>query len=120
MATAMKGVTSALTSMNKKMDLPGLQKVMNEFMKENERSEMIQEVLGDTLDDAMEEEGSAGQEETIVNQVLPSPLTSIHYVPNLLILNCERRKSKFTYTRDKNYSKDFHINDNYDYEIFRC
>jgi charged multivesicular body protein 2A len=37
MFNAMKGVTKALTSMNKKMDLPGLQKIMNEFMTENER-----------------------------------------------------------------------------------
>ena len=70
MATAMKGVTKALTQMNKKINLPGLQKIMAEFMKENEKADITAEMIGDTLDDAMEEEGSAEEEELIVGQVL--------------------------------------------------
>ena len=35
----MKGVTQALTKLNKKINLPGLQKIMAEFMRENERAE---------------------------------------------------------------------------------
>eukprot|EP01038_Epipyxis_sp_PR26KG_P003996 gene3996-5721_t len=70
MAQAMKGVTKALGSLNKKINLPGLNKIMAEFMKENERAELTQEAIGDALDDAMEEEGSAEQEDLIVNQVL--------------------------------------------------
>ncbi len=94
MAEAMKGVTKALTQMNKKISLPGLQKIMIDFMRENEKSEVMQETMGDTLDDAMEEEGtstgcinvfvrahifnvflvncqgSAAEEDIIVNQVL--------------------------------------------------
>jgi Snf7 len=69
MHTAMKGVTKALVAMNNKMNLPGLQKIMAEFLQENERSEFVQEALGDALDDAMAEEGSTEQEEAIVNQV---------------------------------------------------
>eukprot|EP01032_Pedospumella_encystans_P021379 gene21379-24253_t len=70
MATAMKGVTKALTQMNKKINLPGLQKIMAEFMKENEKADITAEMIGDTLDDAMEEEGSAEEEDLIVGQVL--------------------------------------------------
>ena len=70
MAQAMKGVTKALGAMNKKINLPGLQKIMGEFMRENEKAEMVQEAMGDTLDEAMEEEGSAEMEGAIVNQVL--------------------------------------------------
>eukprot|EP00600_Ochromonadales_sp_CCMP1393_P004009 CAMPEP_0174994726 /NCGR_PEP_ID=MMETSP0004_2-20121128/23792_1 /TAXON_ID=420556 /ORGANISM="Ochromonas sp., Strain CCMP1393" /LENGTH=252 /DNA_ID=CAMNT_0016248987 /DNA_START=183 /DNA_END=942 /DNA_ORIENTATION=- len=70
MAQAMKGVTKALTAMNKKGQVPGLQKIMTEFMRENEKSEITSEMIGDTLDDAMEEEGSAEEEEMIVGQVL--------------------------------------------------
>mmetsp|Transcript_29656 Transcript_29656/g.50067 ORF Transcript_29656/g.50067 Transcript_29656/m.50067 type:complete len:219 (+) Transcript_29656:184-840(+) len=70
MAQAMKGVTKALTAMNKKVNMPGLQKIMTEFMRENEKSEITSEMIGDTLDDAMEEEGSAEEEEMIVGQVL--------------------------------------------------
>jgi charged multivesicular body protein 2A len=70
MADAMKGVTVALGKMNKKMNLPALQKIMAEFMKENEKAEITQEIMGDAIDDAMEEEGSAEEEGAIVNQVL--------------------------------------------------
>jgi charged multivesicular body protein 2A len=62
--------TQALKSMNKQMSLPGLQKVMAEFMKENERSEMVMETLGDTMDEAFEVEGEQEDEEMIVNQIL--------------------------------------------------
>lgn len=70
MAQAMKGVTKAMSAMNKKVNMPGLQKIMTEFMKENERADMTAEMIGDTIDDAMEEEGSAEQEDMIVRQVL--------------------------------------------------
>ena len=70
MANAMKGVTKALISMNAKMSIPGLQKVMEEFLRENERAELTAEAMADTLDDAMAEEGSTEQEDLIVNQVL--------------------------------------------------
>jgi charged multivesicular body protein 2A len=69
MADAMKGVTVAMTKMNKKMNLPGLQKIMQEFMKENERAEMTQEMMGDTIDDAMAEDGTAEEEDNLVSQV---------------------------------------------------
>ncbi len=70
MATAMKGVTKALVGMNKKINLPGMQKIMAEFMRENEKADMTQEMIGDTLDDAMEEEGTEAEENAIVGQVL--------------------------------------------------
>lgn len=39
-------------------------------MKENERAEITEEVIGDTIDDAMADENSEAQEDAIVNQVL--------------------------------------------------
>jgi charged multivesicular body protein 2A len=86
MATAMKGVTKALAKMNKKVNLPGLQKIMAEFMKENERSEMTQEMIGDTIDDALEEDGSAEEEEAVVSQVLDElGVGAIDAVPNVAL-----------------------------------
>lgn len=70
MTSAMKGVTKAMTAMNKQVDMPGLQKIMQEFMTENEKSEMTQEMIGDTMDDAFSDETSEEQEEKIVSQVL--------------------------------------------------
>ena len=70
MADAMKGVTKALVTMNKTMNLPALNKIMAEFMKENEKNELMQEVMGDTIDDVMEEEGSSAEEDLIFRQIL--------------------------------------------------
>ncbi|CAE7724488.1 chmp2a2, partial [Symbiodinium microadriaticum] len=66
MANALKGVTTALTTMNKQIPLPGLQKIMVDFARENEKSELTQEAIADTLDGAMEEDGAAEEEDLIV------------------------------------------------------
>mmetsp|Transcript_10839 Transcript_10839/g.16498 ORF Transcript_10839/g.16498 Transcript_10839/m.16498 type:complete len:235 (-) Transcript_10839:95-799(-) len=70
MASAMRGVTKALTTMNKQVSVPGLQKIMMDFARENEKSELVQESIGDALDDAMEEDGAEEEEELVVSQVL--------------------------------------------------
>jgi charged multivesicular body protein 2A len=70
MAEAMKGVTSAMKKMNAKMDIPGLQKVMGEFMVENERSEFIAGQIGDALDDAMADDATEEEDDAAFNQVL--------------------------------------------------
>lgn len=58
MTSALKGVTSALKTMNKQVSLPGLQKIMQDFARENEQADLTQEMIGDTIDDAMAEDGS--------------------------------------------------------------
>eukprot|EP00397_Hematodinium_sp_SG-2012_P047164 GEMP01053525.1.p1 GENE.GEMP01053525.1~~GEMP01053525.1.p1 ORF type:complete len:240 (+),score=43.68 GEMP01053525.1:93-722(+) len=70
MAGAMKGVTMIMVRMNKQLDIPALNKIMKEFMQENERMEMMQEVMGDTVDDAMADEGDEDEESEIVKQIL--------------------------------------------------
>lgn len=70
MADAMKGVTKALVKINKIIDLPSLNKIMAEFMKENEKNELIQETVGDAIDDAMEEGDSSLEEDSLFNQIL--------------------------------------------------
>merc|ERR1711871_163108 len=69
MSTAMKGVTKALTSMNKQISLPGLQKIMTEFARENERADLTQEMIGDSIDDALGEVGDEMEEDAIVSSV---------------------------------------------------
>lgn len=66
----MKGVTKALTAMNSKMDLPSLQRIMNDFVRENIKSELLQEASSDAIDDAMNEEDSLEMENMIINQVI--------------------------------------------------
>ncbi len=70
MSSAMKDITKAMVKLNKQVNVKSLQKIMIEFMKENERSELTGEMMGDAIDDALTEEGDAEAEEAIVGQVL--------------------------------------------------
>ncbi len=56
--------------MNKAVDAPAISKMMAEFERENMKSEMMQEIMGEMLDDAMEEPGDAEETDQIVAQVL--------------------------------------------------
>lgn len=51
------------------VDVPALQKIMVEFARENERSELTGELIGDTIDDALADDGDAEAEDKIVSQV---------------------------------------------------
>ncbi|VDK54698.1 unnamed protein product [Anisakis simplex] len=70
MAQAMKGVTTAMKSMNKQLNLPQIQKIMMEFEKQSEIMDMKEEMMGEAIDDAMTEETDEEESEAIVNQVL--------------------------------------------------
>uniref|UniRef100_A0A2P2KEH1 Uncharacterized protein MANES_04G143300 n=1 Tax=Rhizophora mucronata TaxID=61149 RepID=A0A2P2KEH1_RHIMU len=70
MGEAMKGVTKAMGQMNRQMNLPSLQKIMLEFEKQNEKMEMVTEVMGDAIDDALEGDEEEVETEDLVNQVL--------------------------------------------------
>lgn len=56
--------------MNKAVNTTALSKMMAEFERENMKSEMMQEIMGEMLDDAMEEPGDAEETDQIVAQVL--------------------------------------------------
>lgn len=62
MAQAMRGVTRAMQNMNRQLNLPQIQKIMQEFEKQSEIMEMKEEIINDTMDDAME--GDEDEEET--------------------------------------------------------
>ena len=47
------GVTKALHSMNKKMNLPQLQKIMMQFERESEIMDLKEETISDTIDDVI-------------------------------------------------------------------
>ncbi|CAO3589271.1 unnamed protein product [Absidia cylindrospora] len=70
MAEAMRGATKAMSSMNRQMNLPQIQKIMMEFEKESELMDMKDEMMGDAIDDAMEEDDDEVESEEIVNKVL--------------------------------------------------
>jgi charged multivesicular body protein 2A len=43
----------AMRIMNKRLNMPQLQKIMREFEMQNEKMEMTGEMMGDAIDDAM-------------------------------------------------------------------
>jgi len=70
MANAMKGVTKAMSTMNKQLKLPQIQKIMMEFEKQSEIMEMKEEMMNDAIDDAMGDEDDEEEGDAIVSQVL--------------------------------------------------
>lgn len=70
MAQAMKGVTRAMRSMNKQLNLPQIQKIMMEFERQSEIMDMKEEMMGEAIDDAMADEADEEESEAIVSQVL--------------------------------------------------
>ncbi|KFM71242.1 Charged multivesicular body protein 2a, partial [Stegodyphus mimosarum] len=70
MATAMKGVTRAMQNMNKQLNLPQIQKIMQEFEKQSEIMDMKEEMINDTIDDAMGDDEDEEESDAIVAQVL--------------------------------------------------
>ncbi|MFH4976043.1 hypothetical protein AB6A40_002752 [Gnathostoma spinigerum] len=70
MSRAMKGVTMAMASMNRQLNLPQIQKIMQEFERQSETMDIKEELMNDAIDDAMADEGDEEESEAIVNQVL--------------------------------------------------
>jgi len=70
MADAMKGVTKAMSRMNKQLNLPQLQRIMMEFEKQNEQMEMKEEMVSDSIDDAFDDEADDEESDEIINKVM--------------------------------------------------
>ncbi|XP_055638310.1 charged multivesicular body protein 2a [Toxorhynchites rutilus septentrionalis] len=70
MGEAMKGVTKAMSNMNRQLNLPQIQKILHEFEKQSEIMDMKEEMINDAMDDAMEDEGDEEETDAIVSQVL--------------------------------------------------
>ncbi|XP_044736497.1 charged multivesicular body protein 2a [Chrysoperla carnea] len=70
MATAMRGVTKAMASMNRQMNMPQIQRILQEFEKQSEIMDMKEEMMNDAIDDAMGEDDDEEETDTVVTQVL--------------------------------------------------
>lgn len=70
MAQAMKGVTKAMGTMNKKMNLPEIQKIMQEFEKQSQMMDMKEEMMDDAIDSALGDDDDEEEGDKIVTQVL--------------------------------------------------
>lgn len=56
-----------MASMNRQLNLPQIQRIMQEFEKQSEIMDMKEEIMNDAIDDAME--GDADEEERYFNFV---------------------------------------------------
>ncbi|EGC39387.1 hypothetical protein DICPUDRAFT_45207 [Dictyostelium purpureum] len=70
MAEAMKGVTKAMMTMNRQMNLPQFTKIMMEFEIQSDKMDMKEEMMNDTMDQVMEQDDEEEQSQEILNQVL--------------------------------------------------
>jgi charged multivesicular body protein 2A len=70
MAQAMKSTAMAMHKMNKAVDVPAINKMMADFKRENAKTEIMQEMMGDAIDDALGDDNNEEEEEAMVNQVL--------------------------------------------------
>lgn len=70
MAQAMKGVTRAMQNMNKQLNLPQIQRIMQEFEKQSEIMDMKEEMMNDAIDDAMGDDEDEEESDAVVMQVL--------------------------------------------------
>lgn len=50
--------------------MPAINKMMAEFERENAKSDMMQELMGDAIDDALADDNNEEEEDRIVSQVL--------------------------------------------------
>ncbi|KAK4699796.1 hypothetical protein P7C70_g6461, partial [Phenoliferia sp. Uapishka_3] len=72
MAEAMKGATKAMSLMSRQMNLPQIQRILQDFEKESSQMDMKEEMMSDSIDDVMEDEGEGEEEEgdKILDEVL--------------------------------------------------
>ena len=70
MAQAMKGVTKAMQNMNRQLNMPQIQKILQEFEKQSEIMDMKEDMMNEVIDDAMEDEGDEEETDAVVSQVL--------------------------------------------------
>jgi charged multivesicular body protein 2A len=67
---SMRSATRAMMAMNRRLNLPALQKIMMEFQKQSEQMEMKQEVMSDAVEDALDDEEDEEEQEAVVSSVL--------------------------------------------------
>ncbi|VDB88609.1 unnamed protein product [Peniophora sp. CBMAI 1063] len=72
MAEAMRGATRAMKGMNRNMNLPQIQRIMQEFERESSTMDMREEMMNDAVDDVMDDDLEDEEEESdaILKQVL--------------------------------------------------
>lgn len=59
-----------MQNMNRQLNMPQIQKILQEFEKQSEIMDMKEEMINEHIDDAMEDEGDEEETDAVVAQVL--------------------------------------------------
>ncbi len=70
MAEAMKGATKAMVLMNRRMNIPAMQRILQNFEMQSEMMDMKEEMMADAMDDIFEGDEEEEETDEIINQVL--------------------------------------------------
>lgn len=68
--SAVGSITESMKVANKQMDIKKTTKIMAEFQRENERTQVKEEMMDDVLMDAFDTEGMEEEADQLTNQVL--------------------------------------------------
>jgi charged multivesicular body protein 2A len=66
-----------MASMNRGLNLPGIQKIMDDFSRESAQMDMKEEMMTDAVDDVMEDDDELEDEETEGGRILKEVLDEI-------------------------------------------
>merc|ERR1712037_938514 len=103
MIGSMKGVTKAMGAMGKAMNLPHLQKLMQQFQMADAQLDDKTEMMGDAIDDAVAGENDEEEEAEIVGRVLDEIGIDFNgMVPNAHDGKLERNPAAASATSTKN------------------
>lgn len=59
-----------MKTMNRRVNLPAIQKIMMDFEKQNMTMELKEEMMNESIDDALNEEGEEEETDEVINKVL--------------------------------------------------
>lgn len=81
-------ITQAMGQMNRSLNLPQIQRIMNDFEKESSTMDMKEEMMSDAVDDAMEAEDEGEGEEMEGDKILKEVLDEIGMSMNEAVCLC--------------------------------
>ena len=70
MARALKTTATAMTAVNKELNLPELTAILQEFEEESQKMGISEEVMGEAIDDALDDVGDLEEEDAVVAKIL--------------------------------------------------
>lgn len=99
-------------AMNRGLNLPAIQRIMNEFEKENAMMDMKEEMMSDAVDDAMDaEEGEEEEGDKILKEVLDEIGVDLsQQVSGIFVPNYSAYKSLVNGCTDRHCLGDFSAN----------